>query len=551
MKLKIRITKLVILLTVVFLNLAQAQNNPHKNILIGTSNDPNEPTIAMNPNNTDILLAGSNIYNLYLSEDAGKTWKEKELKSTYGVWGDPVIIPDTAGNFYFFHLSNPEDGNWIDRIVCQKTDDNGKSWTNGSYMGLDGTKAQDKHWAIVDPRTNYIYVTWTQFDKYGSKDKKDKSSILFSMSKDEGKTWTKAKKINEADGDCIDSDNTTEGAVPTIGPNGELYVAWAGPEGLVFDRSLDGGATWLDKDVEIDPMPGGWDYKVPGIYRCNGLPVTTCDISGGPNHGTIYLNWTDQRNGINDTDVWLAKSTDKGDTWSEPIRVNNDKTGNQQFLTWMAVDQTNGYLYFVFYDRRGLEGTLTNVYMARSTDGGKTFVNFQINDKPFYPNSGIFFGDYNNIVAQGDIVRPIWTRLDDTDLSIKTAIIDVAAIPEVEVVPVVVDTIVSAVDTGKVDLLIKDSVVTQIDSSKVTEPIPPNPNILYLSFKIPKKGKLTLLLFNSTGKKLKPIFRCKKFEFGKHIEEIDIPSLNLEKGTYIYQLKEKKTVIKEREFTVK
>ena len=74
---------------------------------------------------------------------------------------------------------------------------------------------------------------------------------MFSMSKDEGKTWTKAIKINEVDGDCIDSDNTTEGAVPAVGPEGELYVSWAGPAGLVFDRSFDGGKTWMDKDIFI------------------------------------------------------------------------------------------------------------------------------------------------------------------------------------------------------------------------------------------------------------------------------------------------------------
>ena len=67
----------------------------------------------------------------------------------------------------------------------------------------------------------------------------------------------------------------------------------------------------------MDEFPGGWDYDIPGINRCNGLPITVCDLSGGSNHGTIYINWTDQRNGTDDTDVWLAKSTDGGDTWTE------------------------------------------------------------------------------------------------------------------------------------------------------------------------------------------------------------------------------------------
>nr|MBK9651771.1 glycosyl hydrolase [Bacteroidota bacterium] len=124
-------------------------------------------------------------------------------------------------------------------------------------------------------------------------------------------TWSTPVRINKVAGDCIDSDNTVEGAVPAVGPNGEIYVAWAGPNGLVFNRSFDEGNTWLSSETPIDPMPG-WDYAIPGIYRANGLPVTACDVSGGAYTGTVYVNWSDQRNGASNTDVWLAKSTDSG-----------------------------------------------------------------------------------------------------------------------------------------------------------------------------------------------------------------------------------------------
>ena len=515
--------QVILIITLLFIPmLNHGQNaNPHKNILISTSHAPNEPTIALDPKNPKLLMGGSNIDNLYLSKDGGQTWSEKKLRSSYGVWGDPVIICDTTGSFYFFHLSNPPTGNWIDRIICQRTDDFGQNWTDGTYMGLNGKKAQDKHWAIVDRAKNYIYVTWTQFDKYDSKLPEDKSSILFSMSKDKGETWTPAKKINEIDGDCIDSDDTTEGAVPAVGPNGEVYVAWAGPVGLVFDRSLDEGKTWLDKDIKIDRMPGGWDISIPGIYRSNGMPVTTCDLSGGEYNGTIYVNWCDQRNGKGDTDVWLSKSTDQGNTWSKPIRVNDDSAGRHQFLTWMTVDQTNGYLYFVFYDRRNTKGDATEVYMARSTDGGETFTNFRISDKPFLPNSKVFFGDYNNIVAQGDVVRPIWTRLDSYELGLYTALVDTAAIE-------------NNIDEGMVE-------------------IPDNEDdyMLYVAFKLHKKRKLTLYVRNAEGKKQKPLFRCKKFEYGKHIEKINLIDTPLKKGIYTYELKGGGKVIKKDSFEKK
>lgn len=420
---------------------AEAQ---HTNIVIGTTIAPEEPSIAINPANTLQMVAGANLDNFYTSTDGGFSWQQGTLTSDYGVWGDPTIICDTTGAFYFFHLSNPSSGNWIDRIVCQKLDSINSSWSNGTYTGLNGTKAQDKQWAVVDRSDNTIYVTWTQFDDYGSSNLSDSSNIMFSKSIDGGLTWSPAIRINKVAGDCIDSDNTTEGAVPAIGPNGEVYVAWAGPEGLVFDRSNDGGITWLDDDIYVAPIGGGWDYSIPGIQRANGLPVTVCDTSHGPHRGTVYINWSDQTNGTDNTDIWLVKSTDGGITWSSPFRVNDDTTTTQQFFTWMTIDQVTGYLWFVWYDRRNYTDNRTDVYMACSKDGGNTFNNFKVSESPFTPASNVFFGDYTNITAHNGVVRPIWTRLENYQLSILTAIIDTALSveesfsvpdPEMEVFP--------------------------------------------------------------------------------------------------------------------
>ena len=73
-------------------------------------------------------------------------------------------------------------------------------------------------------------------------------------------------RISDSPGDCRDSDNTVEGAVPAVGPNGEVYVIWAGPLGLIFKKSLDGGLSF-SKDKMIDQMPGGWDFSVEGLDR--------------------------------------------------------------------------------------------------------------------------------------------------------------------------------------------------------------------------------------------------------------------------------------------
>ncbi len=395
---------------------------------------PCEPSICINPANPDQVVAGAILDRYYYSNDGGKTWTKGTLESPHGVFGDPVILADYAGVFYYAHLSDPSGLGWssprlLDRMVVQKSTDGGKTWNDGSYTGLRHPKDQDKQWLGVDPRDNTLYITWTEFDVYGSSNPTHHSRILFSRSDDQGDSWSEPLAISQYEGDCLDDDQTTEGAVPAVGPDGDLYVAWSYDEKIWFDRSADGGETWLEKDIVISDQPGGWSYDIPGLSRCNGMPVTAVDLSDGPQRGRLYVNWSDQRYGETDTDVWLAYSNDGGDTWSEPIRVNDDDTGRHQFLTWMAVDPVDGAVHIVFYDRRRHEGSRTDVFLASSYDGGQTFVNQQINTETFLPSDRIFFGDYNNISAYGGRVRPIWTQFDRGELSVWTALIDLKGQP--------------------------------------------------------------------------------------------------------------------------
>jgi hypothetical protein len=297
--------------------------------------------------------------------------------------------------------------------------------------------------------------------------------------------------------------------VPAIGPNGEIFVAWAGPEGLVFDRSGDEGETWMENDIFVAEIGGGWDYGIPGISRANGLPVTVCDTSGGPHHGTIYINWTDQANGPDDTDVWLVKSTNGGLTWSDPVRVNDDPPGRHQFFTWLTIDQTTGYLWLVFYDRRNYSNNSTDVYMACSTDGGETFFNFPVSETPFLPSSGVFFGDYTNITAHDNVIRPIWTRLHSGQLSIWTAIVDPDMVGVEEIKPP----------------------VAELDQNY------PNPfnETTYISFKLRQPGYVCLKVYDQLGREVATLIDGIVQE-GKHIEHFEAEAYQLNPGVYYFSL---------------
>ncbi len=498
---------------IVFLGSSYVSRAQYTNVMISDVDNPEETTICINPKNTREIIAGANISSYYFSFDGGQSWNRNPMVSTLGVWGDPCLVIDTSGYFYFLHLSYPSQTTWLDQIVCQRSVNHGLSWSSGSGIGKNTPKQQDKEWACVNPLNNDIYVTWTQFDNYGSADTAKKSNILFSKSTDQGLTWSTALRINEVSGNCLDSDSTAEGAVPAVGPNGEIYVSWAGPAGLVFDRSMDGGLTWLDHDIFVSDIPGGWDYSVPGIYRANGLPVTCCDVSKGPNRGNIYINWTDERNNNGtqqDVDVWMVKSVDGGTTWSPPRRVNDDAPGKQQFFTYMTVDQVTGYLWFVFYDRRNYDDTRTDVYLAVSKDGGETFENFKISDSPFIPNSNIFFGDYTGISAHNNIVRPIWTRLQDNSLSAWTAILDpyFTGIKETENIPFAVDQVY---------------------------PNPFNESTVF-SFKLKVPTMISLGVYDMYGYKVCSMIENSLIQPGKYIHQFEPAKYGLPSGVYYFSL---------------
>jgi len=409
-------------------------NKKYKNIKIYESKGewlgPCEPSIYINHKNPLNIVAGSVLDFVHVSFDGGKTWNTNRMKSTYGVFGDPSIVANKNGQFFYFHLSDPDGTNWksnriLDRMVVQSSLDGGLSWSSGVGINKNSPKQQDKEWATINPVTNEIYLTWTEFDKYGSKSVKDKSRILFSKSSDNGLTWSKPFELSELKGNALDDNRTVEGAVPSVGPNGEIYVAWSYDNNIYFDKSLDDGKTWLSNDILATTQPLGWGFDIPGLKRANGMPITGVDISATSKYkGTVYINFADQRNGTDNTDIFIVKSTDGGNTWCKAIKVNQDNTKSHQFFTWMSVDPVTGYLYIVYYDRSKYKDNRTDVVLAVSKDGGNTFMNKTISQKPFIPNPKVFFGDYNNISAYNGIVRPIWTRFENGKLSVWTALIN-------------------------------------------------------------------------------------------------------------------------------
>ena len=410
---------------------------------------PAEASIAINPLNTDHIVvvslqgmqpgAPARISNFsYASIDGGRTWRTAAAPNDHRrVHGDDAVTIARDGTIYHSYIAF--DGIRVPRPdrassgIYIRTSRDGLAW-NEPVAVVDHINTaipfEDKPWVGVDdgedsPHRGNVYVAWTRFDVYGSPDPQHTSHIWFSRSRDGARSFTPPVQVSDRPGDARDSDGTVEGVVPSVGAKGEVYLAWAGPAGLVFDRSLDGGYTF-GADKVIASLPGGWDIPLPGIERHNGMPVTAVDHSHGPNRGSVYVNWIDERNG--DPDVFVAVSRDGGVTWSAPARVNDDPKGNKraQLFTWMAVDPADGSINVVFLDRRDTEGTANAVTLARSVDGGRTFVNHRVNRPVFPSNEKVFYGDYLGLDAHGGRVAAIYPVVVDGpgQLVLETAVFD-------------------------------------------------------------------------------------------------------------------------------
>ena len=184
----------------------------------------------------------------------------------------------------------------------------------------------------------------------------------------------------------------------------------------------------------------------------------------------------------------------------------------------MTIDQTTGYIYVDFYDRRNTTGSATDVYVARSKDGGETFENFKVSETSFTPNSGIFFGDYTNIAAFNKKIYPIWMRLDGNDLSIWTTKI--------------IDSTISAVEKNQ-------NVVMKL-SLYQNYPNPFNPSTT-ISWESPISSWQTLKIFDVLGNEIATLVDRIK-QTGRHEIEFNtnVKANNyspLPSGIYFYQLR--------------
>ena len=383
--------------------------------------DQNETSIAISAIDPQVLVGAWNDYftgdtrNTVIgygwTSDGGQSWQSSRYMPPLFAssnTGDPSVTADGAGNFYLGILVYSSGIN-TDGIYCAKSTDGGATF--GAPVKID--TGGDKDYISADPANNNLYMFWENESASSSE------AIFFSKSTNQNISWSPPLEISDA------TPRSQNGAAPGVGPNGEIYVAWADftNNRILFDRSLDGGATFTNPDIVVAARVSPADtLKGQGDFRNVVLPGLGVDRSSGPHRGNIYIVWDDGRFG--DPDVMVSFSTDRGLHWSEPARVNDDTPGNgiDQFFPWVAVDGA-GRVHVSWLDkRRDPTNLLTDAYGCLSADGGLHWgPNVRITDVNSIPKSvstSGFLGDYTGIVASGDIAHPLFTdaRLGTQDI---------------------------------------------------------------------------------------------------------------------------------------
>ncbi|PVG84785.1 hypothetical protein DDE18_04115 [Nocardioides gansuensis] len=247
----------------------------------GNRRQGNEPTVAIDPTDPAIIVAGWNDYcmtdlaagwmGLGFSTDGGTTWTDSTLPgyplddSAEGSVsplkgrtdsGDPLVAFDNDGRLFVggiaFNRAMPQNGSVF---VSTYADNPGPAGVSGQLpkdylrtviVGKAGTPAlagifQDKPLMEVDrtdsEHEDNVYFCWTKFQGAG------RNKIYFARSTDHGVSFDRGQIV---------SDGYVQGCDIAVEADGDVYVSWrsfAAPgtgrvDGMAMTRSTDGGQTF-------------------------------------------------------------------------------------------------------------------------------------------------------------------------------------------------------------------------------------------------------------------------------------------------------------------
>jgi hypothetical protein len=315
-----------------------------------------------------------------VSTDGGQTWGGNFLVSTQSInrgafAGDTAVAVDDAGNLYAGCQDYASGGLGENYVLLGHSKDQGQTWSDFERVN----QSLDKPW-LGATGDGTVMLSWLG-NPGGLK-----------RSTDYGASWE----------DTISLGYINHGTTISFAPETDLvHVAYNTREDTVtYRRSRDLGMTF---EPARDLSDQGYPCRSPCAPRSH--PIVGADTD--PTGQVVAITWASRLqhpDAEGDDDVWVIVSYDSGDTFSEPIRVNDNLNPSRQFQPWAAVDRF-GAVHVVWTDLR--DGGQNATYYARMTDPDAGFEpNVEVTDDTGDPPS--FLGDYKGIDILGRDVVVTW-----------------------------------------------------------------------------------------------------------------------------------------------
>jgi hypothetical protein len=439
------------------------------------TNYPNaevEPWVAVNPTDSTNVVGvfqqdrwsngGAHGLVTGVSHDGGASWNETWAHLStcaggtatngggYDRSSDPWVTFSPNGTAYQISISVSAD-EVTSAVLVSRSTNGGDSWSEPITLIRDDSpfNFNDKESITADPtNASYVYAVWDRARKPGENADFNalhsfafRGDVMLSRTTNGGTSWEPARRALSTNANLF-----TIGNQIAVSPDGtlvDIFELFRG-SGLqpspnqymeAVIRSTDKGLTWsgpiiisTDQSVAVvDPDTGA------AVRTGAGLP----DIAVDPTTGTLYAAWADGRfsGGAHD-DIALSKSTDGGQTWSDPVKVNANSGSAAAFTPSVAVasDGSVGVTFYDFRNNTPASGALTDYWFTRSTDGGATWsetrvtpASFDIEIAPI--SRGYFLGDYEGLAVAGTAFHAVYVGANTGDTSNRTDVFHASITP--------------------------------------------------------------------------------------------------------------------------
>jgi hypothetical protein len=392
---------------------------------------PANPTAPLNP-----TVAGYS-----LSTNGGASFADQGQlpnNSPYWACADPCLARSSATGTVFLSTTSNDTNvqTFGERVLIYRSTDNGQTFSlpiDGSPGFVEGVDEADKPWIAVDnyagPGYGNVYLIWTPI-KFKNNGTGTIAGIYFTRSTDDGQTWGPSGGVPI---DVKPGANAVEDAWVTVGPDHAVYAFWwssTASENILMSKSTDLGQTFSTPSVVTRLNTNGTLGDL-GLTNSAGESFHTSVIPQAvvnPVTGDIYLVYADapKQSTKDKADIFFTMSTDGGNTWSSPLRVNDDSTTNDQWNPAIALTPDGSHVGIFWYDRRlDPADNLIDRFGVIGTVSGHTVSfapNFRITDVSFPPAFGQdpmvsprYMGDYDMATADNNYFYTTWgdNRLSD------------------------------------------------------------------------------------------------------------------------------------------